>query len=435
VTASVDPSGVAIVVSYNDGPPPVNAGRYTVVARVEDPNYAGSESGTLVIGRAAAAIALDQLVHTYDGTYKFARASTTPAGLNTVSVTYNGSTQGPDGAGSYAVVASLDNPNYQASDATGTLVINQAAQSLSFAALPNHVFGDAPFTVSAQRGASTSPLTFTLGASSVGCSLSGAVVTVTGATAAGQSCTVVAQQGADANYLAAADVARSFTIDKADVHVVWATPSSVVEGTPLGAEQLNASASNAAGAPVDGSFTYTPAAGTIMTVGTQLLSATFQPANASYRSGTGSVQLTVTPAPPPEPPPASGLTFRFPTKKNSTFKVGQHIPVVFELSLAASSRLAALAKANSKAHGKTKGHRGQSSARSEPVARIEVKPVLANGTEGAPMDLDDGDEFRPTSNNKMFWYDLETRGWKRGVYRIWALLNDGTRFSIDVTLK
>jgi hypothetical protein len=318
-----------------------------------------------------------------------------------------------------------------APDATGTFVINQAAQSLVFAALDNHVFGDAPFTVKAQPGGSTSPVTFTLGVGSVGCSLSGNVVTITSATAAGQSCTIVAHQAADANYLAAPDVARSFTVDRADVHVVWATPASIVEGTPLGGEQLNASAVNAAGAPVAGTYSYSPPAGTILSAGTQLLSTTFAPSDASYRSGTATVQLTVTPAPAPEPPPSSGMSFRSPLAKNSTFKVGQNIPVVFQY-ISQSAQLAS-AKASK---GKAKGKAGHSlSSVSSVVAHIRVNPLLANGTEGPAVALRDGDEFRETSRDGWYWYDLETKGWKRGGYRIWAILDNGIKFSVDITLK
>ena len=49
----------------------------------------------------------------------------TPSGLSVVSVTYDGSATAPTNAGSYAVVASLTNDDYEAPDATGTLVIRR----------------------------------------------------------------------------------------------------------------------------------------------------------------------------------------------------------------------------------------------------------------------------------------------------------------------
>lgn len=75
--------------------------------------------------------------------------------------------------------------------------------------------------------------------------------------------------------------------------VTWTTPASIVYGTALSSTQLDASAS----AP--GTFTYSPAAGTVLKAGAQTLSVTFTPTDASkYTSATGSVMLTVTQATP-----------------------------------------------------------------------------------------------------------------------------------------
>src|SRR5439155_9231947 len=68
---------------------------------------------------------------TYDGTPKSVTATTSPAGLSTVTITYNGSTTPPVNAGTYTVVASLNNPSYQGS-ASGTLVINKAIATITF---------------------------------------------------------------------------------------------------------------------------------------------------------------------------------------------------------------------------------------------------------------------------------------------------------------
>jgi hypothetical protein len=88
--------------------------------------------------------------------------------------------------------------------------------------------------------------------------------------------------------------------------LTWAAPASVVEGTALGATQLNATAS------VAGTFTYLPAAGTLLAVGTHTLTATFTPTDTTrYTTATASTSLTVM-APststsgPSEPPPDTG---------------------------------------------------------------------------------------------------------------------------------
>src|SRR5262249_21182887 len=50
-------------------------------------------------------------------------ATTTPPGLSGLTVTYSGSTTPPTAIGSYPIVASLNNPNFQASNSLGTLNI------------------------------------------------------------------------------------------------------------------------------------------------------------------------------------------------------------------------------------------------------------------------------------------------------------------------
>jgi len=70
--------------------------------------------------------------------------------------------------------------------------------------------------------------------------------------------------------------------------ITWATPAAITYGTPLSATQLNAKAS------VAGAFAYSPASGTVLTVGTQTLSVTFTPTDTTdYTSATATVTLTV----------------------------------------------------------------------------------------------------------------------------------------------
>jgi hypothetical protein len=80
----------------------------------------------------------------------------------------------------------------------------------------------------------------------------------------------------------------SITVDTATPVISWATPASIVYGTPLGATQLNASAN------VPGVFTYNPAAATVLPVGTQTLTVTFTPNDTTnYTTATKSVTITV----------------------------------------------------------------------------------------------------------------------------------------------
>jgi hypothetical protein len=75
--------------------------------------------------------------------------------------------------------------------------------------------------------------------------------------------------------------------------VLWGTPAAVTYGTALGAAQLNATAS------VPGTFTYSPAAGTVLTAGAHALTAVFTPTDTTtYSSATSSASITVSQATP-----------------------------------------------------------------------------------------------------------------------------------------
>jgi hypothetical protein len=133
-TATTIPTGLAVSFTYNGSATvPTSAGSYTVVATINDANYQGSATGTLVIGQASGAVTLGNLSQTYDGTAKAATAGTTPSGL-TVVLTYNGSVNAPTNAGSYTVIGTINDANYQGS-ATNTLVIAQAPDEIVFGSL------------------------------------------------------------------------------------------------------------------------------------------------------------------------------------------------------------------------------------------------------------------------------------------------------------
>ena len=91
------------------------------MATINDPNYQGSATGTLVISKRTATVTLGNLTQTYTGTPRSATATTVPSGL-TVTFTYNGSATAPSAGGSYTVVATISDGNYTGS-ATGTMTI------------------------------------------------------------------------------------------------------------------------------------------------------------------------------------------------------------------------------------------------------------------------------------------------------------------------
>ena len=101
-----------------------DAGNYAITASgAADSNYSITYvPGTFTITPTPVIISLSDLAQDYDGTSKSATVTTDPTGVST-SVTYDGSATAPTNVGSYAVVATVDDPNYSGSTA-GTLVIS-----------------------------------------------------------------------------------------------------------------------------------------------------------------------------------------------------------------------------------------------------------------------------------------------------------------------
>jgi MBG domain len=113
------------------------AGSCTITAHQagnEEFEPAADVSRSFFIAKAPATISLSGLSYTFDGTVKSATVTTTPAGLSGVSVTYSqsGAPAVPRNAGSYQVLASLDNANYEASPASATLTISKANPVISW---------------------------------------------------------------------------------------------------------------------------------------------------------------------------------------------------------------------------------------------------------------------------------------------------------------
>lgn len=80
----------------------------------------------------------------------------------------------------------------------------------------------------------------------------------------------------------------TYKVAMASPVITWANPAAITYGTALSAAQLNATAS------VPGTFAYSPAAGTILAVGTQTLGVTFTPTDGvDYTTATKNVSLTV----------------------------------------------------------------------------------------------------------------------------------------------
>jgi hypothetical protein len=282
VTSTTVANGAASV-SYTL-PAGTAAGTYTIQAVYNAGGAFTTSSDTthsLTIQKATATVALHSLSQTYTGASLAATATTTPAGL-TVTFTYTGtggttyatSATAPTAAGSYTVVATVNDPNYTGT-ATGTLVIGQATPSITWTTPAAITYGTA---LSATQLDATSPVAGSFAYTPA----SGAMLT------AGPHTLSVTFTPTDTTDYTTATTTVQITVSQATPSITWATPAAITYGTALSATQLNATS------PVAGTFAYTPASGATLTAGAHTLSVTFTPTDTTdYTTATSTIQLTV----------------------------------------------------------------------------------------------------------------------------------------------
>ena len=134
VAVKTDPPELKVAVTYDGGEkPPVDANTYKVLATVVDPKYAGEASAAFVVTKASATVALGDLQQVFDGMPRNVSVATDPVGL-AVEITYGGASEAPVDAGSYAVLATAVDPNYEGA-AMDTLVVAKAPAVVELADL------------------------------------------------------------------------------------------------------------------------------------------------------------------------------------------------------------------------------------------------------------------------------------------------------------
>lgn len=276
-TATTSPAGLSVTFTYNSLTiAPSNAGSYSVVGTIDDVNFQGSAAGTLVIGKASASIALNGLVQTYDGADKPVIAATTPVNLP-LSVLYNGSAAVPKNAGSYPVVATINDPNYDGMTSS-VLTINKAAATVTLSNLAQTYDGSAK-----TAGASTSPSNLTVN------------FTYNGTSTAPSNPGAYAVVGSinDANFSGSAS--GTLTIGKANAVIVINTLTHVYDGTPKAATVSTTPGTLTVNVTYDGGAAPPTNAGSYAVVATVTGSTLYQgSANATLVIGkaTGIVSLT-----------------------------------------------------------------------------------------------------------------------------------------------
>ena len=147
---------------------PTAAGNYEFRATVATPGFSGVFIGQFTIAKSEATVSLSGLTQDYTGTARSVSVTTIPPDLST-SVAYAGDDAAPVAVGTYAVTATVTDPNFTG-EATGTLTIQAAAQEILFDAIPNQTAEATFVTAYATGGISTQPVTLAVseGAAEIG---------------------------------------------------------------------------------------------------------------------------------------------------------------------------------------------------------------------------------------------------------------------------
>ena len=160
------------------------------------------------VGKAEADIILGNLEATFNGQPQHVRVSSSPSNLN-IGVTYGGQFSPPTNAGTYQVIATVADNNYQGSD-TATLVIRKAGQLITAPLVGNKVVSDPSVKLSAEAS-SKLPVTIQLQTNPATgvASLSGDTLRFLGLGTVSLTFT----QAGNGNYSPAPQVIRTFLIE------------------------------------------------------------------------------------------------------------------------------------------------------------------------------------------------------------------------------
>lgn len=404
-------NGEVITASYSTGATETSpVGSYAIVPALSGATLSNyevtSNNGTLTIDRAALTVKADDKSKTYGGAavpftvsytgfvnnetaaslsgtlaFNFADAPTTPAGAHTIT---------PSG---------LSSPNYAITFASGTLTVNKAALSVT-AADKTRKYGE----LNPQL---TGTVTGILNGDNITASYSTPAVPQSNV---GSYQIVPALSGAALSNYNVTYNNGTLTVTKATPIVNWINPAAILVGMPLGATQLNATASHPAdGGPLagtnrNGGFAYTPAAGTLLPPGFNTLSVVFTPADAvNYTTATKQVTQRV--------------NYRVCTQYDQTkaHNSGSTIPIKLQLCNAAGVNLSS--------------------------AGVVVNSIGTRRISATPWgDVEDAGNANPDNNFRhtgdMYMYNLQTKGLASGVYEMGFIVGaDPTVYTVQFQIK
>jgi sugar lactone lactonase YvrE len=188
---------------------------------------------------------------------------------------------------------------------TGTATPGDTTTGVTADANPQTYGSNVTFTAAVTPSAATGTVTFYDNGTQLGAPqpISGGQATLTISTLTAGSHQIKADYSGDPNYLVSSGTMTE-TINQATPVITWAAPSDIIYGTALSGAQLNASTT------IGGTWSYSPASGTVLTAGPQTLDVTFTPNDAlNYTIATSSVTLAVNKATASVTPNAAGKTY------------------------------------------------------------------------------------------------------------------------------
>jgi N-acetylneuraminic acid mutarotase len=408
-TVTTSPANLTGVTLTYDGSttPPVNAGSYAVVAHLTHAGYTASDAtGTLVVHQRPIQVTADAKSKVYgDPDPAFTYHVTGGSLVNGDSFAGNVFPRHPETVSTYTIFQGTlsAGPNYNLTYVEGYFTISQRPITVT-ADAKTKTFGDADPALTYRI--TSGSLAFTDG-------FSGGLNRASGE---GVGTYAISQGSLKAGTLNDYDmtfVGSNLTITQASPLISWSAPASTVYGTVLGGAQLNATAIGVGGTALNGSFTYSPAAGTVLSPGSQTLSVSFTPDDrANYRGATKSVSISVlynTTAGHSDLQPINP-----PGQPMSVFKIGSTIPVKFQLFLPDAVTPVSTA-----------------------VASIQVNKI----SDGVPSLVNEsvisttanqGLSFRYDASSAQYVFNLGTKGWASGTYQITVILDDGSSIVVNV---
>ncbi|PYQ28513.1 MAG: hypothetical protein DMF56_14840 [Acidobacteria bacterium] len=297
ITASDSASGCIAARSYDIDVAPAPGSTTTVLHVVPNPATYGDVvtlTATVSPDNATGTVTFKQCNNPSDctlGTTTLGTASLPGADPNTAVLQVSTFTAGLHAV--FAVYGGSSSPHFDSSTSdVVSLVVDKYAPNINWPT-PDDITWGTPLSGTQLNATATGVNGASLAGSFVYSPAAGTVLNV----GAAQTLTVHFAPTDTANYSEATSTVQ-ITVVKADPAITW-IPGAYTYGQPLGAAQLNATATGVDGQSLPGTFTYDPAAGTVLSAGQQTLTVHFVPTDSThYNNADKSVTLNAAKADP-----------------------------------------------------------------------------------------------------------------------------------------